>query len=116
MTEVNLTREWKARMKQENGLLQLLNERKAWDTVRPSPPCFKPEAIERAAQYHSQAENSDPFAYRRMHLHLSMCLDLPSDVEKEAITRLNVRHAAIVANEAARAEVVRRFAASRAAA
>jgi hypothetical protein len=53
----------------------------------------------KAVELHAEANPSDPFAYQRMHLHLSLGLDDPRKVTEEALRQINVRTMARKAKE-----------------
>lgn len=91
--------------------MRIIMERAAWDNNGPTPPaprspCWREKDIDTAAEYYGRANNSDPFAAARMRLHLSRCLQRPDDILKDSLTLINVRQAAIIAQEAKRREVV----------
>lgn len=86
-----------ANRNEPSELLKLLHGNAAWNAKRPSGPCYPENAVENASLLHARANKSDPFAQDRMRLHLSRCLDLPSDVSKEAQASISARQSAIQA-------------------
>lgn len=56
-------------------------------------PTYAPRVLIDAATAHARANNSDPFAYGRVMLHMRQGLEFPSDIKADADRLLAARTA-----------------------
>lgn len=73
-----------AKHPKHNDLLSLLNSRKAWDYPPYATSHPNTGAYHEAATLYARANDSDPFAYARMRLHIRLGYELASDVAHDA--------------------------------
>lgn len=75
------------RHSQKSPLLEVLNQRKAWDPQGPTPPGHKrylDRKTREAARVHAQANAADPFSEKRICLYLRQGYVDPEEVLADA--------------------------------